>query len=138
MFSLAPEEVTLCNVQGRLFELAVDHGYDCPAFIKAFMCSQTAAYMDMIFHRLQWAGEAYILEELEDEVSGLPLAGITYDKEIMFWAGYTYRYWHYYTQESSRDIYQIADAETMAHNWLGFHTLDVEMAIDNLKEIHSL
>lgn len=53
----------------------------------------------------------------------------------MYWIGYIYRYWHYYTGETSKQIYAIADAELMAESWLDFHTLDVEMAIDNLKEI---
>jgi len=55
----------------------------------------------------------------------------------MYWAGYTYRYWHYYTNESSSDIYKKADAKTMNECWLGFHTLDFEMAIDNLNEIYN-
>ena len=54
----------------------------------------------------------------------------------MYRTGYIYRYWHYYTGESSKDIYKIADAKTMNECWLSFHTLDVEMAIDNLKEIY--
>lgn len=47
-----------------------------------------------------------------------------------------YLNWHYYMGESSRKIYQIADAETMKECFPGFHTLDVEMAIDNLIEIY--
>lgn len=35
-----------------------------------------------------------------------------------------------------RDIYKMAGAETMSECWLGFHTHDVEMAIDDLKEIY--
>ena len=54
----------------------------------------------------------------------------------MYWTGYVYRYWHYYTGETSSQIYKIADEKRMQESWLGFHTLDVEMAIDNLKEIH--
>ena len=54
----------------------------------------------------------------------------------MYWTGYTYRYWHYYTNQCSREIYSIADAKTMNECWLGFHTFDVEMAIDDLKEIY--
>ena len=60
---------------------------------------------------------------------------MAYSREVMYWAGYTYRYWHYYTGESSKEIYRIADAETMNDCWLGFHTMDVEMAIEDLKEI---
>lgn len=42
----------------------------------------------------------------------------------------------YYTKETSREIYKTADAEMMNNCWLGFHTLDVEMAIEDLKEIY--
>lgn len=136
MINLTTEKRQLCDIQGRLFELALKDGFDCPAFIEAFMNSRAAACLDSSYDRLQWAGEEYILEELKDEIGGLKPAGALYDREVMYWTGYTYRYWHYYTGESSRDIYQTADAQTMDQCWLGFHTLDVEMAVDNLKEIH--
>lgn len=132
------EKRQLCDIQGRLFELARKKGVDCPRFIAAFMNSQTAARLDDVYDRLQWAGEEYILEELEDEAGGLKRAGTSYSVEVMYWIGYLYRYWHYYTGESSRQIYKTADAETMNECWLGFHTLDVEMAIDDLKEIDTL
>lgn len=134
--NLTREKRQLCDIQGRLFELAQKSGLDCPSFIEAFMNSNAAAGLDDVYDRLQWAGEEYILEELDDEVSGLKKAGTTYSLEVMYWTGYTYRYWHYYTNEYSRDIYKTADAKTMSECWLGFHTLDVEMAIDDLKEIY--
>ena len=136
MLNLTLEKRQLCDIQGRLFELALKNKYDCPAFIKTFMNSQTAAALDDVYDRLQWAGEEYILEELEDEAKGLEKAGIIYNKEVMYWIGYIYRYWHYYTNEYSREIYKIADAKIMNECWLGFHTLDVEMAIDDLKDIY--
>lgn len=124
-----------CDIQGRLFELALKAGYDCPYFIKTFMKSRAAA-LDDVYDRLQWAGEEYILEELDEEAGGLKKAGTVYSREVMYWTGYVYRYWHYYTGENSSQIYKIADEKRMEESWLGFHTLDVEMAIDNLKEIH--
>lgn len=72
MEKLTLEKRQLCDIQGRLFELALTTGLDCPSFIKSFMDSKTA------------------------------------------------------------------DAETMSECWLGFHTFDVEMAIDDLKEIYEL
>jgi len=137
MPELSLEKRQLCDIQGRLFELVVKIGYDCPSFIKAFMNSKTAIALDDTYDRLQWAGEEYILEELSDEVGGLTKAGETYSNEVMYWAGYTYRYWHYYTGESSEEIYNMADGNTMNDSWLGFHTMDVEIAIDDLKEIYS-
>lgn len=138
MINLTREKRQLCDIQGRLFELALKKGLDCPSFIEAFMNSKAAVGLDDVYDRLQWAGEEYILEELDEETGGLKKAGVIYDREVMYWAGYTYRYWHYYTNESSCEIYKIANAEMMNDCWLGFHTLDVEMAIDDLKEIYRL
>lgn len=135
MTELNSQQFGLCDIQGRLFESALKNGYDCKDFIEKFMNSKTAAALDESYDRLQWAGEEYILEELIDEVGGIKKTGTVYHNEMMYWSGYTYRYWHYYTGESSKDIYKIADAETMANCYLGFHTMDVKMAIDRLKEI---
>lgn len=129
-------EYQLCDMQGCLFELSLESGYDSKLFIEAFMNSQAAASLDDTYDRLQWLGEAYILEELDEEVGGLKVSSNLYDKEVMFWAGYLYRYWHYYTGEFSRDIYKIADAEMINDCWLGFRTLDPRKAIDNFKEIY--
>lgn len=136
MANLTLEKRQLCDIQGRLFELALKTGLDCPEFIESFMNSKAAAALDDVYDRLQWAGEEYILEELDDEVNGLKKAGAAYSEEVMYWTGYVYRYWHYYTNECSHEIYKIADAKTMKECWPGFHTLDVEMAIDDLKEIY--
>lgn len=132
------EQRQLCDIQGRLFELSLKKGYDSPVFIRLFMNSSAAKSLDDTYDRLQWAGEEYILEELKEETGGLKKAGTTFSQDVMYWTGYTYRYWHYYTKESSQKIYETADAETMNQSWLGFHTLDVEMAIDNFIEIGKL
>ena len=138
MMNLSLEKRQLFDIQGRLFQLALKNGYDCPKFIDSFMNSKAALALDDTYDRLQWAGEEYILEELNEEVGGLKKAGEIYSTEVMYWTGYIYRYWHYYTNESSNEIYKMAEAQTMNECWLGFHTLDVEMAIDDLKEIYRL
>ncbi|WP_165044385.1 MULTISPECIES: hypothetical protein [unclassified Adlercreutzia] len=138
MADLRLDQRQLCDIQGRLFERAREQGYDCPAFIAAFMNSNVARRMDETFDFLQWAGEEYLLEELNDEVGGLSFAGSIWGSEPMYWSGYLYRFWHYLTGETSRDIYATADAETMGGAYLGMHTLDAEMAIENLKELSLL
>ena len=60
--------------------------------------------------------------------------GTVFDSETLYWAGYLYRYWHFYTGESSKEIYRQADAETINTMYYGYHTLDIKMAIDLLKE----
>lgn len=127
-------QLKLCDIQGRLFELSGTKGYDSAAFIKAFMTSEVAKGLDSKYNRLQWAGEEYLLAEVIDSAK-LTLGGKVYDRETLFWSGYLYRFWHFTTGEDSREIYKQAPAETMNRNWLIFHTLAPEVAIEDLKEI---
>lgn len=76
-----------------------------------------------VFDFLQWAGEEYLLEELDDEVGGLP-CGASWGREPMYWTGYLYRLWHYLTGETSRAIYATADARHHGGAYLGMHVLD--------------
>ena len=133
--SIAINWLMLCDVQGKLFELAWRKGFDMSALVPAFMKSRTAALIDSTFNHLQWAGEAYILEEFVAE-TGLRhgRARKSLPPEHLFWAGYLYRYWHCLTGETSKAIYAIADYRTMAGVYAGYHTLSNELAIENLTE----
>ena len=128
-------ERQLCDIQGRLFERSLDKNLDSNDFIEKFMKSKTCGFLDLPYDRLQWAGEEYILENLMEETNVRPI-GEKYSKEELFWTGYVYRYWHLLTGESSREIYNQAKARRMKDCYLGFHALDVAMAIEDLKEIH--
>lgn len=131
--------MALCDTQGQLFELAAERGYASEAFVKAYMTSAVAADMDKEFHHIQWAGKAYILSRMEDELADqLVKVGEIYDKEALYWMGYIYRYWHFYTGENSREIYKQAPAKTMNVVYLMYHTMSPEMAIDRLRESYSI
>ncbi len=80
-------------------------------------------------------GEEYLLEELADELD-LETEGERYDKEVLYWIGYIYRYWACLRKEKSRKIYRIASAKTMKRNYMMFHTFAPELAIEDLIEIH--
>ncbi len=130
-------ELTLCDTQGQLFVLAAEQGYSSETFIKAFMTSQVSKDMDKEFHHIQWAGKSYILSRMEEELSDmLSKDGEIYDKETLYWIGYIYRYWNFYTGESSKEIYKQAPAKTMNVVCLMYHTMSPEMAIDRLKETY--
>ena len=130
-------QLKLCDIQGRLFELSVDRQLVSASFIKAFMNSETAKSLDSTYNRMQWAGEEYLLEEvMEAAEDKLDEKGEVYSKDVIYWIGYIYRYWHYYTDESSKVIYKQVPVETMKRNYLMFHTMAPEMAIEDLKEIY--
>lgn len=130
-------ELKLCDIQGRLFELSADKKYSSASFVKIFMNSETAKALDSKYNRMQWAGEEYLIEEI---VSGagdkLVENGEIYSKDVLYWMGYIYRYWHYYTNEDSSKIYKQASVETMKRNYMMFHTMAPEIAIEDLKEIY--
>lgn len=131
-------QLKLCDIQGRLFELSAEKKLPSAAFIKAFMTSKTAKELDSRYNRMQWMGEEYLLEEIVSSAGqGLSGLGEVYQKDIMYWIGYLYRYWHYYTGESSAKIIKQAPAATMKRNYMMFHTMDPVLAVENLKEIHS-
>ena len=100
------------------------------------MTSEVAKALDSTYNRMQWAGEEYLLEELvaisEEKITK---EGEVYSKDILYWMGYLYRYWHYYTNEDSAQIYKQAPVGTMKRNYLMFHTMAPELAIEDLKEI---
>ncbi len=130
-------EMTLCDMQGKLFEMSASQGYSSEAFIKTFMQSQTAADLDMVFNHMQWAGQGYIIDRLKEEnASTLVMDDKLFDNETLYWSGYLYRYWHFYTGESSKEIYKQAPANVMRSMYLMYHTMSPEMAIDRLKDTY--
>ena len=128
----------LCDIQGRLFERSGAEGLDSASFARAFMEGPVGAGYDLPFDRTQWMGEAYLLDEVRDLAGGLVAAGLSYSADALYWMGYTYRWWHFFTGESSAQIHRIADAETMNANYAGFHTIGMDLAVENLKELHRL
>ncbi len=130
-------EMTLCDMQGKLFEMSASEGYSSEVFIKTFMQSQTAADLDMVFNHMQWAGQGYIIDRLKEEnASTLVMDDKLFDNETLYWSGYLYRYWHFYTGESSKEIYKQAPANVMRSMYLMYHTMSPEMAIDRLKDTY--
>lgn len=130
-------ELKLCDIQGRLFELSGQNGLESSTFIREFMLSDTARALDSSYNRMQWAGEEYLLEEVKDSAGAeIPQNNNIFTPNQLYWIGYLYRYWHYYSNESSREIYGQAPVETMKRNYTIFHTMDPAVAVEKLKEIY--
>ena len=131
-------QIKMCDIQGRLFELSADKGLGSAAFVKSFMLSEVAKGLDSKFNHMQWAGEEYLLDEIVSTSSEKLTEDVeVYSKDILYWIGYLYRYWHYYTDEDSAKIYKQAPVQTMKRNYMIFHTMDPVVAIENLKEIYN-
>lgn len=132
-------QLKMCDIQGRLFELSADKNYGSASFIKAFMTSSVAERLDSKFNHAQWAGEEYLLEEISASSKKETFLnnGEVFSKDVLYWIGYIYRYWHYYTGEDSAKIFKQAPVKTMKRNYMIFHTMDPVVAIEDLKEIYN-
>ena len=132
---MAPIELQLCDIQGRLFKLSVGRGINSAEFIKVFMKSATAKALDSTYNRMQWAGEEYLLEEVVDESGNrFEKSGEVYSEELIYWIGYIYRYRHYVTGESSKEIYKQAPVKVMKQNYERLYMMTPEEVIEILKE----
>ena len=130
-------QLKLCDIQGRLFELSAEKGYGSAAFIKSFMTSEIAKDLDSKYNRMQWAGEEYLLDEIVSANNDIESSGgEVFSADVIYWIGYLYRYWHFYTGERSVQIYKQAPVDTMKRNYMMFHTMDPTLAIEDLKEIY--
>ena len=131
-------QLKLCDIQGRLFELSGTRGLPSAPFIRTFMRSETATALDSRYNRAQWMGEEYLLDEIcDDHANALSKQGEIFPKDALYWIGYIYRYWHFYTGEDSAKIIRQAPVTTMRRNYMMFHTMDPAVAIEDLKEIHT-
>ena len=128
----------LCDIQGRLFELSANQKYDSIKFIRVFMNSDVSRALDSKYNRMQWTGEEYLLEEVVDNAGNkVSVGGEVFSKDVLYWIGYIYRYWHYYSGEDSKKIYKQAAVEVMKRNYMMFHTMDPVLAIEDLKKIYN-
>lgn len=127
-------DLQLCDIQGRLFKFSVRRGISSTEFVKVFMKSATAKALDSSYNRMQWAGEEYLLEEVIDEaVDRFKKPGEVYSEELIYWIGYIYRYWHYVTGESSKEIIKLAPVKVMKQNYERLYLMTPEEVIEMLK-----
>lgn len=128
-------DLQLCDIQGRLFKLSARRGISSTEFVKVFMKSATAKALDSTYNRMQWAGEEYLLEEVIDEAGDrFKKPGVVYTEELIYWIGYIYRYWHYVTNESSKEIYKQVPVKVMEQNYKRLYLMTPEEIIGGLKE----
>lgn len=131
--TLSQFERQLCAVQGKMFELSAKKNLSSKEFIDSYMQSQTAKFFDLPYDRTQWMGEENLLYDIMEEEKNL-LQGKVYDLESLFWIGYTYRYWHFLTKQSSAEIGKKCNAEMMHALYPAYHTLDCAQAIQRIIE----
>lgn len=149
---LTDNRINICETQAELFVLAVRNGFKCSEFIRKYMKSEICQYIDELdedpyaySHSPQKAADVAlnmsaqdIMDKLlEDEkISKASTDGELYSEEMMRWAGWLYRYWHYYDRcRPSIKIWRKANGQMMKKHYEELHQMKPEQAIARLLEI---
>ena len=75
------------------------------------------------------------MEEVIDEARDrFEKPGDVYSEELIYWIGYIYRYWHYVTGESSKEIIKLAPVKVMKQNYEQFYMMTPKEVIEILKK----
>ena len=124
----------LCKYQRDLFEYSTDH-LTCSSrvFIKSFCQSQLAKYMDKDSFIMTSIDIPEAVNMLKKEKT-LSSGSIKFNKKIIGWIGYLYRYWSYTRQLSTKAVYKKVNPILLAGVYEAYHSLDVEEAVRRLEE----
>lgn len=129
-------EIDKCNVQGDLFVFMAKNGYDMSAFVQTYMTSDFCyRHMDSIYSSYQYLYPELLSEYFFDELDfNLPQTDASYNKDVFFWMGFTYRYVTDKLEISSYDLYQKVPYNTMLLLYEGYHTIDDDIVVDRIRE----
>ena len=133
--TLKKKHFKMCEIQANLFYLSAIEGYDSVEFIEKFMHSKTCAEIDNANDFDEYKDEHQVLKMFLSEVS-LNKGCSIFDSNIMRWIGHIYRFWNFYTGETSEAVYKISGANTMRLYYIPCHLMSPPAVIDKLKEAH--
>jgi hypothetical protein len=125
----------LCEIQGRLFEKSLSFfSGSSPIFIRRFMLSETASYLDQGTYLLGCSTDEDVFLDLKREYGKSSYGKERYTAEELHWIGYLYRYWAYTQETASRKIFRLCPGKDMVSYYFPLHTQDPKASLDSILE----
>ena len=125
----------LCDIQAELFEQSVSVlDMSSEIFVRRFMHSRVACELDSKAFLDDTKTNQYIFDSLDEQYGKTSYGSVKYHRDVMYWAGYLYRYFAYTYEISSKQAYKYLPLKDVAGSYLAYHTLDVSLAIERLLE----
>lgn len=129
----------LCDIQAELFLKSVSSlNMSSEIFVRRFMNSKIAIELDNKSFLDDSKTIDNIFFELDLQYGKTSYGSLKYDKEIMYWAGYLYRYFCYTYDLSSKQAYKYLPLKYIASTYISYHSLDVSHAIERLLEAKNI
>lgn len=125
----------LCDIQADLFEKSVTTlEMSSEVFVRRFMNSKIASEFDSKVFLDDSKTIDDVFNELNNQYGRTNYGSKKYNKDIMYWSGYLYRYFCYTYEISSKQAYKYLPLKYVAGSFMPYHSLDVPQAIERLLE----
>lgn len=135
MKALNRDAKIMIEMQAELFEKSVDKvNTSSEVFVRRFMNSNVAREFDSTAILDDTKSCKAIFEEIEEEYGESSYGSVKYNKDVMYWCGYLYRYFSYVYELSSKQAYKYLPLKYVSSTYVSYHTLDVGAAIERLLE----
>ena len=139
MKTIDKEGKRLCDIQADLFEKSVSVlDMSSEVFVRRFMNSKIAIELDNKAFLDDSKTINNIFEELDLQYGKTTYGSLKYNKDIMYWVGYLYRYFCYTYNLSSKQAYKYLPLKYVASTFISYHSLDVSQAIERLLEARNI
>ena len=135
MRAIDREGKRLCEFQGALFEKTVSNlEMSSEIFVRRYMNSEIVHELDSGSFLEGNMGIEDIYEEIDRQYGPSSYGSRKYHRDVMYWAGYLYRYFCYCYDVSSKQAYKLLPFKYIASSYESYHTLDISQAIERLLE----
>ena len=136
------DEYNICRTQGEIFQLAACQGYDMEMFSQKYLSSDFCGrQFDCRYSRYQYADAEESWDIFWPELADIVPQynnGLCFSPDIAEWIGFTYRQLWYETYIPSRALVSVIPFNDMRRLYYGYHTLDEDMAADDLMRVYHL
>lgn len=122
--------IAQAKVVGKCFVLSAEQGYDSDDFAKQFLTSEYG--IDVLTDKMmiEYSAHTFMLAGFK---RALELKkGNFYDRDVLYLAGFLYKYWWSTRETDPRIIYRLAPARLIANRYEFYHTQGFEYIINDI------
>ena len=126
----------LVTFQAKLFEESVSQrDYSSLFFLRRFKYSQAARDLDNKNPSLIDLNRFIFLQRIDEEYNDTDCSGEKYDKAVMFWLGYIYRYICYTRECSTKFVFNLIPPSELKKHFNVYHTQSEEWVIKQILDL---
>lgn len=135
MKKIDKDGLALCNLQGGVFSFSLENTLcSSEIFMRRFMTSNISKEFDSLAILDDSLTIEGIIQKINEEFGETNYGTVKYEKEVMFWIGYIYRYFAYTYDLSSKYIYKLIKPKELNELYYVYHTFDPAVAIERILE----